>query len=75
MNTLPHKVSGVTVTDPVDGTRKRKARKSKPRQVQSTELHRDIKVDPSVWRKAKAILAEGRYDRIEIIDHETVIVR
>ena len=71
--TIP-KIATVTVTDPVDGTPKVK-RRGKGKKVQSTELHTDIKVDQRVWSKARSILAEGRYDRIEIIDHETVIVR
>ena len=72
MKALPHKVSAVTVSEPVDGTVQRRGRGKQRRP--SVGLNH-IKVDPRVWRKAKAILAEGRYSRIEVIDSETVVVR
>ena len=63
------------VPPPVKRIAKRTVKKHRPRvRVQSTELTH-VKVDPRVWAKARSILAEGRYQRIEVIDSETVIVR
>lgn len=64
-------IATVTVKKAVDGTRRRKARSlSEPKQPVS-----HVKVDPRVWKRARSILAEGRYSRIEVIDSGTVIVR
>jgi hypothetical protein len=68
-------VARVTVKKAVDGTRKRKTRSDagKPRSL--SELPAVVKVNPRVWKRARSILAEGRYSRIEVIDSETVVVR
>ena len=61
---------------PVKRVRKTTTKKAKPRvRAKAEPLHTDVKVDQRVWAKARSILAEGRYNRIEVIDHETVIVR
>jgi hypothetical protein len=61
---------------PVRSIARRTAKKHAPRVVAKAEpLHKDIKVHSEVWKKAKEILAEGRYQTIEVVDDETVIVR
>lgn len=69
MNTLPHKVSAVTVTQPVDATRPRKTRSDKGQPRPSVEL-KHIRVDPEVWAVAKRIKREG--ERIVIVNESTV---
>ena len=56
--------------------RKTATKKHKPRVVAPAEpLHTDIKVHPDVWKAAGMIVLDSSYTRIEIVDHETVIVR
>ena len=66
-------VATVTVDQPVDGRKNRRPRRKQKAGPKHPVSH--IKVDPRVWKRARGILAEGRYSRIEVIDSETVVVR
>lgn len=67
MKALPHKVSGVTVSTPVDGTVQRRGRGKQRRP--SVGLNH-IKVDPRVWAAAKQALRPG--EELRIVDADTV---
>jgi hypothetical protein len=73
MDLLPAKVSAVTVEQPVDGRKNRRPKRKQKAGPKHPVSH--IKVDPRVWGKARSIMAEGRYSRIEVIDSETVVLR
>lgn len=69
-------VAPATVTDISQGKHQRAvakraaAKRSHPAGTRGTKV---IKPDPRVWRKAKS-LAGGNVKRLEVRDHETVIV-
>ena len=46
-----------------------------PQRAFQPPVHSHIKVDPRVMREARLLTMLGTYTRIEIIDHETVMVR
>ena len=67
MNTLPHKVSAVSVSEPIDGTRKRRPRKFTDHRG---ETFRDVIVSPLVLRAAKKARRSG--EKLYLIDEHTV---
>lgn len=58
---------------PTPRTRQRRAPAAQSRP--STAVHTHVTVDPRVMKEAKLLTTLGTYTRIQIIDHETVIVR
>lgn len=55
---------------------KKVTKKRTPRTRAKTEpLHTDIRVDKAVMKAARNIVEQGIYTKLEIVDHETVIVR
>lgn len=76
MNELPHKVSAVTPLNgpTLDGTPKRKRRRS-PGTPPTVSQLTHVKVDPRVMAAVRRVIKQGVYNKVEIVDAETVIVR
>src|SRR5215831_4189259 len=54
---------------------KKVTKKRRPRTSAPAVTHTDIKVDKRVMAVAKKVQAQGVYTKLQIIDHETVVVR